>query len=256
MHRFGAALLIGLLSSIPLADIGVSGSATALTGDGFGEDRQVINLSTTGITTDTAASSFGLASATVTVSLASAGANASVHVINTLDSGPDAVTGSSSDGSFSFTVPANTQFNLAGLLELHSTNPSGSAFVRIEGPGGVWFSAGPDFSQPTHPIDFSAIPSSGTLAFAGTYTFSWFESANVSLVSAPTTADGDFTLTLTLPGCSPADLNSDGVLNFFDVSAFLAAFGAMDPVADFNNDGVFNFFDVSAFLSVFSAGCP
>ena len=53
-----------------------------------------------------------------------------------------------------------------------------------------------------------------------------------------------------------ADLNGDGVLNFFDVSAFLIAYNAMDPVADFNNDGLFNFFDVSAFLSSFNQGCP
>ncbi len=53
-----------------------------------------------------------------------------------------------------------------------------------------------------------------------------------------------------------SDLTGDGVLNFFDISAFLAAFSAMDPVADFNNDGTFNFFDISAFLTAFSAGCP
>jgi hypothetical protein len=54
----------------------------------------------------------------------------------------------------------------------------------------------------------------------------------------------------------PADLNGDDELNFFDVSAFLTAFNAMDPIADFNNDSVFNFFDVSAFLSAFNDGCP
>tara|TARA_A100000171_G_C2134531_1_gene149196 strand:- start:712 stop:2592 length:1881 start_codon:yes stop_codon:yes gene_type:complete len=54
----------------------------------------------------------------------------------------------------------------------------------------------------------------------------------------------------------PADLNMDGDINFFDVSAFLTAFNAMDPVADFNNDGMFNFFDVSAFLVAYNAGCP
>ena len=53
-----------------------------------------------------------------------------------------------------------------------------------------------------------------------------------------------------------ADLTDDGVLNFFDVSAFLGAFGTQNPIADFTNDGVYNFFDVSAFLSAFSAGCP
>ncbi len=54
----------------------------------------------------------------------------------------------------------------------------------------------------------------------------------------------------------PADLSGDGVLNFFDISAFLTAFNAMSPIADFNNDGMFNFFDVSAFLTDYNAGCP
>ena len=59
----------------------------------------------------------------------------------------------------------------------------------------------------------------------------------------------------TQSSCS-ADLNNDGLLNFFDVSAFLGAFTAMDPAADFTGDGLYNFFDVSAFLGAFSAGCP
>jgi hypothetical protein len=63
-------------------------------------------------------------------------------------------------------------------------------------------------------------------------------------------------ITIQAPAPCPADLTGDGVLNFFDVSAFLSAFNAMDPVADFTDDGVFNFFDVSAFLSAFNAGCP
>ena len=56
------------------------------------------------------------------------------------------------------------------------------------------------------------------------------------------------------PAC-PADLNGDGLLDFFDVSAFLAAFNAGDPSADFNGDGLFDFFDVSAFLDAFNGGC-
>ena len=58
------------------------------------------------------------------------------------------------------------------------------------------------------------------------------------------------------PVVCPADMNGDGELNFFDVSAFLNAFGNMEAAADFTGDGMFNFFDVSAFLSEFSAGCP
>jgi len=53
----------------------------------------------------------------------------------------------------------------------------------------------------------------------------------------------------------PADLNGDGSLNFLDVSMFLGAFGAQDPIADFQPDGSFNFLDVSAFLAAFGAGC-
>ncbi|MCA9276508.1 MAG: DVUA0089 family protein [Phycisphaerales bacterium] len=58
------------------------------------------------------------------------------------------------------------------------------------------------------------------------------------------------------PSVCPADLNDDGLLNFFDVSAFLSAYNTMNPTADFNNDGLFNFFDVSAFLTAYNAGCP
>ena len=54
----------------------------------------------------------------------------------------------------------------------------------------------------------------------------------------------------------PADLTGDGILDFFDVSDFLDAFGAQNPIADFTDDGVFDFFDVSDFLDAFGDGCP
>ncbi|MCA9275757.1 MAG: hypothetical protein KDA29_07010 [Phycisphaerales bacterium] len=59
-------------------------------------------------------------------------------------------------------------------------------------------------------------------------------------------------------GCGTclADLTGDGVLNFFDVSAFLNAYNASAPLADLNGDGMLNFFDVSAFLNAYNAGCP
>ena len=56
-------------------------------------------------------------------------------------------------------------------------------------------------------------------------------------------------------GCSP-DLNGDGLLDFFDVSAFLTLYLDGDPDADLNNDGELNFFDVTAFIQAFNAGCP
>lgn len=54
----------------------------------------------------------------------------------------------------------------------------------------------------------------------------------------------------------PADLNGDGALDFFDVSAFLSAYNAGDYVADYTGDALFDFFDVSAFLGYFAKGCP
>jgi len=66
----------------------------------------------------------------------------------------------------------------------------------------------------------------------------------------------NFTITRTTNAACAPDLNKDGDLNFFDVSAFLTAFGASDSAADFTGDGEFNFFDVSAFLTAFAAGCP
>ena len=69
-------------------------------------------------------------------------------------------------------------------------------------------------------------------------------------------AGATYTMSMACPSACPADLTGDGSLNFFDVSAFLAAFNTNDPIADFTGDGSFNFFDVSAFLAAFNAGCP
>lgn len=52
------------------------------------------------------------------------------------------------------------------------------------------------------------------------------------------------------PDPCPADLNGDGVLNYFDVSALLMG------RPDYNADGSFNFFDVAAFLEDYNEGCP
>jgi len=56
-------------------------------------------------------------------------------------------------------------------------------------------------------------------------------------------------------GCIP-DFTDDGILDFFDISAFLSALGSGGIEADLNNDGVLDFFDISAFLTLFGQGCP
>jgi hypothetical protein len=53
-----------------------------------------------------------------------------------------------------------------------------------------------------------------------------------------------------------ADLTGDGVLDVFDVFAYLDLFNASDLAADLTGDGVLDVFDVFAFLDLFNAGCP
>ncbi|MFK7759485.1 MAG: GC-type dockerin domain-anchored protein [Phycisphaerales bacterium] len=126
------------------------------------------------------------------------------------------------------------------LLSLPAmAGPSGGAFSipwsTIDG-GGVLNSSGGSYTlsgtigQP----DAGATMSGGSFSLTGGF---W---AGVGSTAAP----------------CPADLTGEGDLNFLDVSAFLSAFGVMDPSADFTGEGQFNFLDVSAFLSAFAAGCP
>ncbi|QOJ00513.1 MAG: glycoside hydrolase family 16 protein [Phycisphaeraceae bacterium] len=67
-------------------------------------------------------------------------------------------------------------------------------------------------------------------------------------------------ITLEYLGHCPADFNTDGFLDFFDLDAFVSCFeglacpDAADP--DFNTDGFLDFFDLDAFLTAFDLGCP
>lgn len=65
----------------------------------------------------------------------------------------------------------------------------------------------------------------------------------------------DFTIAIEMQFCI-ADLTRDGLLDFFDVSAFLNVFSSGDLIADFTGDGLLDFFDVSTFLNAFAMGCP
>lgn len=62
----------------------------------------------------------------------------------------------------------------------------------------------------------------------------------------------------TNPGCSAADLVAPfGVLNFFDLAAYIALFNAGDPAADLAAPfGTLNFFDLAAYIALFNQGCP
>jgi hypothetical protein len=57
--------------------------------------------------------------------------------------------------------------------------------------------------------------------------------------------------------CSAADLVLDfGVLDLNDITAFVAAFTAGDPLADLNSDGIFDLADITGFVTLFNMGCP
>ncbi len=57
--------------------------------------------------------------------------------------------------------------------------------------------------------------------------------------------------------CNAADFALPyGELDFFDMQAFLAAYGNEDPSADLTGDGEWDGFDISAFTTAYNAGCP
>jgi hypothetical protein len=74
------------------------------------------------------------------------------------------------------------------------------------------------------------------------------------------TLDPDFDLLRIHPnrtgesGCA-VDLDSDGELNLADVQLFVDYLLAGDLCGDFSGDGVMNFFDIGAFIAAYQAGC-
>jgi hypothetical protein len=70
---------------------------------------------------------------------------------------------------------------------------------------------------------------------------------------------GSFGVSIVYNACEAscrADINGDGVLSFFDVSAYLVAYLSADLLADFDQDGMLSAFDVMVFVSEYSTGCP
>lgn len=94
----------------------------------------------------------------------------------------------------------------------------------------------------------------GERLYVGGFWFGGFSCAE-SLIEFGHTPSAMFDMQLVGPrtiDCGNADLNGDGVLDFFDVSVFLIEFG---NGGDFNGDGSTNFFDVTVFLAAFMDGC-
>lgn len=105
-------------------------------------------------------------------------------------------------------------------------------------------------TAPRHGLYHAWAPPGGyTLRFTADGFVGQEHTVSVSGSGAPTVLD-----VALLPEC-PADLNGDGLADFFDFSTFVALFTAGDPAADLTRDGLLDFFDVSAFLAAFQAGC-
>ena len=164
---------------------------------------------------------------------------------------------------------ADSQEGIKLLSDDASVSPLTTAPTQLQNAQGVVFDTRSD-DLLVLDTDLAAVyrvditSGATTLMFEqlGTATTNW-GGINISddgttqrIIISATEANRVYVFSIT-PPCSPADLAGPfGELNFFDVSAFLSAFNAMDPAADLNGDGMFNFFDVSAFLSAFNAGCP
>lgn len=166
----------------------------------------------------------------------------SVFSYNSFDGEPADVMGSFAEGTNSLfsTLDGASFGSLVGVMV--NDNPT---IHDIAIPLGVTFA-------------FAPLPGSPIIDAAATDEFPPFDQlgyhrlqdGNGDLIPAPDMGAYE------LAGVCVADLTGDGTLNFFDVSAFLSAYNAMNSIADFTGDGVFNFFDVSAFLGAYNAGCP
>lgn len=133
-----------------------------------------------------------------------------------------------------------------GDIDLATSHQDSNSMSTLENTGAGVFAAGivsPTSARPGN-IAFGDIDGNGGLDIA----ISNRDANNLSIYMNQNGVVGP---------CNAADLAEPfGVLNFFDVSAFLSAYTAMDLSADINGDGNFNFFDVSMYLSTYTAGCP
>jgi hypothetical protein len=97
-------------------------------------------------------------------------------------------------------------------------------------------------------------------AGVGYYDFAWDEATQTLCILDFAARDVYVLRPFSDPSCpcdSPANLNCDNVLNFFDIAAYIQNYNAQDPSADLAAPfGTFNFFDIAAYVSLFNAGCP
>ncbi|RMH28480.1 MAG: hypothetical protein D6692_05320 [Planctomycetota bacterium] len=105
---------------------------------------------------------------------------------------------------------------------------------------------------------FTDVDSDGVFEAVGTF---WYGGINCDPNPAVFNPYAQFYMILFGPsgpaGC-PADLAPpSGVLNIFDIQAYIALYNAQDPAADLAAPtGVWNIFDIQAYIALYNAGCP
>ncbi|MDF1809765.1 MAG: GC-type dockerin domain-anchored protein [Phycisphaerales bacterium] len=173
-----------------------------------------------------------------------------------------------------FFQPGTEDFDDDGIIDgdiADSMKPIGVSFAAPDGTAinngdGTWTwdidTTTPDAGtgEEDRFVLHSPPDANGDILYAGGFWFGGFECNSLPLPDGPGyTPLAMFEHQLLGPSTiiiDCGDYNGDGVLNFFDISAFLGLFSVMDPLADYNGDGAFNFFDISLFLADFAAGCP
>ena len=147
-------------------------------------------------------------------------------------------------GTTTLAPGSTTQIGIAGTSTSDYDRLSGSATLNLDGTLVLTLLDGytPNFEDRFVIADMGAV--------AGTF----------ETVVTPTIGLGTFRVvvgadTVEAVWTCQADLNGDGITDFFDVLAFLNAFTSEALYGDYNEDGANDFFDVLAFLNDFALGC-
>jgi len=114
------------------------------------------------------------------------------------------------------------------------------------------------------PVSLSIVDSSGTPVAlppgVGYYDFAWDEATQTLCILDFAARDVYVLRPFNGSSCpcdSPANINCDDVLNFFDIAAYIQNYNAMDPSADLAEPfGTLNFFDIVEYISIYNMGCP
>ncbi len=132
------------------------------------------------------------------------------------------------------------------------TEIAGGGVSSTQFVGGAPLTLGSDYAVFNASVELTADVSGGV-----TLSFEAVTGANSDSEIRLFVDDVSVTADLGPAGCNAADLAEPfGVLDLGDITAFVAAFVAMDPSVDFDGNSVFDLADITAFISAFTAGCP